>query len=124
MARREPARSSNCDSGAVDAVNHTGGVEEGGRFVDQLLDVERDLYSFVDVIGVGIILVSAAMLVWGPYSLPYPHPPTSKPLAIAGLSIEYNSILVWVGHSKEFRAGGCLNELPQHQPAGDDHQDH
>lgn len=46
-----------------------------------------DLHMVVATIGLGIILVSAATLIWGPYSLPYPQADTARVL-IMGYSLD------------------------------------
>jgi branched-chain amino acid transport system permease protein len=50
----------------------------------------------VVTIGVGIILMSLAMLVWGPYSLPYPNADKPVSFAAAGLIFEQKSIAIWI----------------------------
>lgn len=50
----------------------------------------------VVTIGTGVILVSAAMLLWGPYSLPYPHPTEDRPFHIGGATLQLKSIIVWI----------------------------
>jgi branched-chain amino acid transport system permease protein len=47
-------------------------------------------------IGIGIILVSAAMLLWGPYSLPYPQSSPQPPLQMAGVALSWKSIVIWL----------------------------
>lgn len=50
----------------------------------------------VVTIGVGIILTSAGMLAWGPYSLPYPQAASPSPLSVAGVSVEEKSVAIWI----------------------------
>ena len=40
-------------SGLGNAIDHARGVEEGVHLVDELLDIERNLYSFLDIAGIG-----------------------------------------------------------------------
>jgi branched-chain amino acid transport system permease protein len=50
----------------------------------------------VVTIGIGIILMSSAMLLWGPYSMPYPHAAGAASFSVAGLVFEEKSIAIWV----------------------------
>jgi branched-chain amino acid transport system permease protein len=50
----------------------------------------------VVTIGVGIILVSLAMLGWGPYSLSYPQATSPQPLLFGDIAVDRKSVWVWV----------------------------
>jgi branched-chain amino acid transport system permease protein len=50
----------------------------------------------VVTIGVGIIMTSSAILLWGPYSLPYPHGENPQSITVGGLTIEQKSVGIWI----------------------------
>jgi branched-subunit amino acid ABC-type transport system permease component len=50
----------------------------------------------VATIGLGIILMSAGMLLWGPYSLPYPQASAPVSWRLGSLAIDQKSVAVWI----------------------------
>jgi branched-chain amino acid transport system permease protein len=52
--------------------------------------------QIVATIGVGIVLVSAATLIWGPHALPYPQRYSGSPILIGGVSFSLISLGVLV----------------------------
>lgn len=47
-----------------------------------------ELSMIVATIGIGIVIYCAAMLIWGPYSHPYPHAEMPQPLKLGSLAID------------------------------------
>lgn len=47
-----------------------------------------ELNMIVATIGIGIVIYCAAMLIWGPYSHPYPHAKVPQPLKLGGLALD------------------------------------